>query len=112
MANNDIENNKQEDRWPDSTWIEERMSALDPGADWSPDAVSRLAQLRDRRSRGSGKLRRPAVVMAMVAITGLGLMAFPSSRAFAQRSTHALAQHPMHPSSPGFSPAPIIQFHN
>src|SRR5258708_15945105 len=112
MANNDIENNKQEDRWPDSTWIEERMSALDPGAEWNPDAASRLAQLRDRRSRGSGKLRRAAVVMAMVAITGLGLMAFPSSRAFAQRSTHEFAQHCIDLCSAGFSRESMIEFHN
>src|SRR5438105_9810017 len=75
-----MENNEQETRW-----VDDRMSALEPGAEWKPDAVKGLVRLRDRHGRGSVKGRRWLSVVAVGVVTSLGLMALPSSRSFAGR---------------------------
>src|SRR6266571_1157420 len=75
-----MENNKQENRW-----VDERMSALEPRAEWNPDTASGLARLRDRTGRGHAIRRRWLTVVAVGVVTSLGLMAFPSSRSFAER---------------------------
>src|SRR5438046_10766284 len=75
-----MENNK-----PETRWVDERMSALEPSTDWKPDTLTGLVRLRDRHGRVNGKGRRWLSVVAVGVVTSLGLMALPSSRSFAGR---------------------------
>ena len=72
--------NNNEDQWTD-----QRLAALDPSGEWKPDAANGLVRLRQRRGRGHGRGRRWLAVVAVGAVTSLGLMAFPASRSFAER---------------------------
>jgi peroxiredoxin len=70
-------------------WIENRLEALRPAADWQPDTVRGLARFRKQRD-GLGRRRRRLMWVAGAAVVaGLPLMAFPSTRAFAQRCVSA-----------------------
>ncbi len=70
-------------------WIEDRLEALRPTADWQPDTVRALARFREQRD-GIGRRRRRLMWIAGAAVAaGLPLVAFPSTRAFAQRCVSA-----------------------
>jgi peroxiredoxin len=71
--------NKIEDRH--ANWVDERLAKLDAG--WTPDINRGLAQLRDRR-RTTRTSARALTGLAVAAIAGLCLVAFPAPRAAAQ----------------------------
>ena len=70
-------------------WVEDRLDALRPAADWQPDTVRGLARLREQRERVSRHRRRFVWIAAGAVAAGLPLMAFPSTRVFAQRCVSA-----------------------
>ena len=70
-------------------WVDERLAALRPDPEWQPDASRGLARFRRLRDN-TGRRRRRWGWMATGAVTAaLPLMAFPSTRAFAQRCVSA-----------------------
>jgi len=70
-------------------WVDERLSALRPDREWQPDESRGLARFRRLRDN-TGRRRRYWGWMAAGAVTAaLPLMAFPSTRAFAQRCVSA-----------------------
>src|SRR5262245_15489380 len=79
-----MENNDQRQNWTD-----ERMSMLQPSEEWQPDTVRGIARFRQRQGATGYHPRRWAAVMAAGVITAGGLMAYPASRAFAQRCVAA-----------------------
>jgi len=99
-------NNQNQDQAKDP------LSALQPPEGWRPDTARALRRLRDQGDRPKRKGRRWAAVVAMAAITSLGVMAFPSSRAFAQRSTHEFALRCMDLCATGFSRESMMELHH
>jgi peroxiredoxin len=80
-----MENNQSEvDRM-----IAERFSALRPDGDWQPDLERGLALLRQRQAAAKGRTRRWAVITAGAVAACLPIMAFPVTRALAQRCVSA-----------------------
>src|SRR5262249_23163535 len=90
-------------------WLDERMAALEPDGEWRPDMTRGLARLRERKGMTARPRRRWATVMAGTLVTRAGLIAYPTSRAFAQRCVaacnseaaalhHALADFQRNPS--------------
>jgi thiol-disulfide isomerase/thioredoxin len=70
----------------DNRWVEERLAKLRPDDQWHPDVERGLARMRAPGKRMEGKwLWAGAAVLASCA----GLMAFPSSRAIAQKCVNA-----------------------
>ena len=76
MANNDLN---------DDRWVEDRLAVLNTDAQWQPDAARAMSRLRARR----GRSRRWTYIAAGAAVTSMSLMAFPVTRAFAQRCVAA-----------------------
>jgi len=68
-----------------SRWVEERLAAIRPPADWQPDTIIGLARLRKRRGGESGRGRGRIWATAAATAICLGLMVFPAPRAAAQR---------------------------
>jgi cytochrome c biogenesis protein CcmG/thiol:disulfide interchange protein DsbE len=70
-------------------WVEERLASLRPGGDWQPDTSRGLARFRERRENVSHRPWRWGWLAAGAIAAGLPLMAFPTTRAFAQRCVSA-----------------------
>jgi cytochrome c biogenesis protein CcmG/thiol:disulfide interchange protein DsbE len=70
-------------------WVEERLAALRPEAEWQADPSRGLARLRERRQLKRNRTRRWGWVAAGAVAASLPLMAFPTTRAFAQRCVSA-----------------------
>jgi peroxiredoxin len=71
----------------DSNWVQDRLAALRPDGEWQPDASRGLARFREQHARAGN--RRWGWLIAGAVAAGLPLMAFPSTRAFAQRCVSA-----------------------
>jgi cytochrome c biogenesis protein CcmG/thiol:disulfide interchange protein DsbE len=70
-------------------WVENRLSALSPDQEWQPDASRGLARFREKRDKtGQDKWRWSWLAVGAVA-AALPIMAFPTTRAFAQRCVSA-----------------------
>jgi peroxiredoxin len=70
-------------------WVEERLASLRPDNDWQPDLSRGLARLQEQRVKKSSRKRRWGWLVAGAIAAGLPLMAFPATRAFAQRCVSA-----------------------
>jgi peroxiredoxin len=71
-------------------WVEERLAALQPNSEWQPDASRGLAQFREhQRDKATHRTRRWGWLAAGAVVAALPIMAFPSTRAFAQRCVSA-----------------------
>jgi len=70
-------------------WVEERLAALRPDSQWQPDVSRGLARFEARREQARGRTRRWAWLVAGAVAAGLPLMAFPTTRVFAQRCVSA-----------------------
>src|ERR1700683_536887 len=74
-------------------WVEERLTALAPPDHWQPDVRAGLARWR-RGRQAAGVRRRKGIVYAAAGAATLttalgGVMAFPVTRALAQRCVDA-----------------------
>jgi peroxiredoxin len=72
-------------------WVEERLEALRPDSEWQPDISRGLVQFRERRDQARHRRRRWGWMAAGTIAAALPLMAFPTTRAFAQRCVSACA---------------------
>ncbi len=70
-------------------WVEERLAALCADSEWQPDTIRGLAQFRAQRGKAGDRTRKWGWLAAGAVAAGLPLMAFPSTRAFAQRCVSA-----------------------
>jgi peroxiredoxin len=70
-------------------WVEERLAALRPDSRWQPEVSRGLARFREQRANASRRTRRWSWLFAGAVAAGLPLMAFPTTRAFAQRCVSA-----------------------
>lgn len=70
-------------------WVEDRLAELRPASDWQPDALRGLAQFRKHREKVKSRNRRWGWLAASAVAAGLPLMAFPTTRLFAQRCVSA-----------------------
>jgi cytochrome c biogenesis protein CcmG/thiol:disulfide interchange protein DsbE len=70
-------------------WVEERLAALRPNDEWRPDAVRGLARFQEQRDAARHRRRLGAWMVAGVMAAGLPLIAFPTTRVFAQRCISA-----------------------
>ena len=70
-------------------WVEERLAALRPNREWQPDVSRGLARFKARRGKASRRMRSWGWLAAGAVAAGLPLMAFPTTRAFAQRCVSA-----------------------
>ena len=72
--------------------IAERFSPLRPDGDWHPDVQRGLSLLRDRRARATGRKRVWTFAAAGLVAASVPVMAFPGTRAIAQRCVSACVQ--------------------
>jgi peroxiredoxin len=72
--------------------ITERFSTLRADGDWRPDVQRGLSVLRERRATANGRRRRWVFGAAGVVAATVPLMAFPVTRALAQRCVSACVQ--------------------
>jgi peroxiredoxin len=72
--------------------IAERFSTLRADSDWHPDVQRGLSLLRNRRAAANGSRRRWAFVASGVVAASVPIMAFPVTRAFAERCVSACVQ--------------------
>jgi peroxiredoxin len=70
-------------------WVEKRLAALQREDDWQPNVSRGFAQLRERHQATRTRARRWGWVAAATVAAALPLMAFPTTRAFAQRCVSA-----------------------
>ena len=70
-------------------WVEERLAALQANSEWQPDAARGLARFQQQHDKASHRTRRWGWVAAGTVAAALPLMAFPTTRAFAQRCVSA-----------------------
>jgi peroxiredoxin len=70
-------------------WVEDRLAALAPDSEFQPDTLRGLAQFRQKREKARNRNRRWGWVAAGAVAAGLPLMAFPTTRVFAQRCVSA-----------------------
>ena len=77
----------------DSRWMDEHLAKLDPEPDWQPNSSHGLARLKQQadaeRAHQRLRLQRWGWITAATAATSVSLMAFPETRAFAQRCASA-----------------------
>jgi len=73
----------------DKQWVDDRLAQLDPARDWEPDTLRGLARFRAQREPVRFSKRRWVWMLAAAVAAGLPLMAFPATRAFAQRCVAA-----------------------
>ena len=69
-------------------WVDERLATLRSDSQWQPDVSRGLARLKARREK-AGRTRRWGWLVAGAVAASLPLMAFPTTRAFAQRCVSA-----------------------
>jgi peroxiredoxin len=73
-------------------WADEHLAALRPDPEWQPDLSRGLARLQDRRRSQRGLRQRYGWAIAALVVTSVPLMAFPVTRAIAQRCVSACVQ--------------------
>ena len=73
----------------DKQWVEERLASLDQNSDWEPDALRGLARFRAQSDESRSRKRRWGWLVAGAVAASLPLMAFPTTRVFAQRCVSA-----------------------
>jgi len=66
-------------------WVDERLAALDPGAEWEPDVTAGLLRLRELRARGSWISGRWLLAATGALGVCICLMALPSPKVLAHR---------------------------
>jgi peroxiredoxin len=71
------------------TWVDERLAELRPGDGWQPDVSRGLARYHQRREKNRSRKRTWGWLVAGAVAASLPLMAFPTTRAFAQRCVSA-----------------------
>jgi peroxiredoxin len=76
---------KRDDEMDLGRWVDERLAGRMPDAEWQPNVLRGLAQLRERRS----PRRRFLSVGVGAAAVCLSLMAFPFTRTFAKNCVSA-----------------------
>jgi hypothetical protein len=74
--------------------IVERFSPLRADSDWHPDVQRRLSLLRDRRATANRGKRGWAFVAGGLVAASVPIMAYPGTRAIAQRCVSACVQEP------------------
>jgi cytochrome c biogenesis protein CcmG/thiol:disulfide interchange protein DsbE len=72
--------------------IADRFPSFHADGDWQPDMQRGLSLLRDRRAATSGRRRRWAWVAAAAVAASVPIMAFPVTRALAQRCVTACVE--------------------
>jgi thiol-disulfide isomerase/thioredoxin len=85
------------------SWVEEQMASLNADAGWTPDSARGWTLLQQRRRAAQTRERRWFWSLSAVAATAVCLMAFPLTRAFAQRCVSAcveLAGFSLHTNDP------------
>jgi thiol-disulfide isomerase/thioredoxin len=89
-----MDNNNKASENPQVTeqWIDDRLAALRPDREWQPSLSGGFAKLQERRDAQRGHRRTSAWAAAVVVALGLPLMAFPVTRAIAQRCVSACVQ--------------------
>jgi peroxiredoxin len=70
-------------------WVEERLAALRPDGQWQADVSHGLARFKAQRAKASRRKRSWGWMVAGAVAASLMLMAFPLTRAFAQRCVSA-----------------------
>jgi len=70
-------------------WVEDRLAGLAPNNDWQPDTHRGLARFRAQREKVSMRKRRMGWLLVSAVAAGLPIMAFPTTRVFAQRCVSA-----------------------
>jgi cytochrome c biogenesis protein CcmG/thiol:disulfide interchange protein DsbE len=83
----DMNNEKEVDQM-----IAERFSAFRADDEWQPNTARGLSMLREHRAGRDGRRRRWALVATGVAAACVPLLAFPMTRAFAERCVSACVQ--------------------
>jgi len=73
----------------DKQWVEERLASLEQNSDWEPDTLRGLARFRAQREKVSSRKRRWGWLVVGAVAAGVPLMAFPTTRVFAQRCVSA-----------------------
>jgi len=95
-------------------WVDERLADLRPDSSWQPNPSRGMAQLRVRLNAGSRRRRRWTWAVAAAVVACLPLMAFPVTRAFAQRCVSACVGESswvrQFLTGKGSSPAPVLAF--
>ncbi len=81
-TSNDMDNNRDQ-------WVDERLGTLRPDSQWQPDVSRGLARFKAQREKDGRRARRWGWLVAGAVAAGLPLMAFPTTRAFAQRCVSA-----------------------
>jgi peroxiredoxin len=76
---------RKDDEMDLGRWVDDRLAGRIPDAEWQPNVLRGLAQLRERR----GPRRRVLWVAAGAAAVCLPLMAFPMTRTFAKNCVSA-----------------------
>lgn len=72
-----------------SVWTNERLAALNPASDWQPNVHSAFARFRVRREVQRIRIQRWAWALGGAITIGAGVLAFPTTRVFAQRCLDA-----------------------
>jgi cytochrome c biogenesis protein CcmG/thiol:disulfide interchange protein DsbE len=72
-----------------NAWAEERLASLGPQGDWRPDPSRGLSLLREKRAAHALRAKRRIWVGAAMFSACVGVLAFPVTRAFAQRCVDA-----------------------
>jgi len=70
-------------------WVEDRLATLRPDSEWQPDTCRGLAEFREKREKVRKRNRTWGWLAVGVVVASLPLMAFPPTRAFAQRCVSA-----------------------
>jgi peroxiredoxin len=73
----------------DKQWVEDRLESLAQNSDWEPNTLRGLARFRAQREESSSRKRRWGWLVAGAVAASLPLMAFPTTRVFAQRCVSA-----------------------
>jgi peroxiredoxin len=72
-------------------WADERLASLRSDGEWQPDTARGLSLLKARRTATALRAKRRAWTAAAIVAVCAGVVAFPVTRAFAQRCVDACA---------------------
>lgn len=86
-------------------WLSDRLSTLQPNANWQPDTVRGLTQFREGRRLRRVKVRRRLSITIGLAAVVLVVLVFPMTRSLAERYATACVSLLGHLSNSGTTPA-------